>query len=44
MQTHSGTIAVRFDFSSYGPGSAVVQMRDDNHHVYLNSYAQSPEE
>ena len=43
MQTHS-CHAVRFDFSSYGPGLAVVQMRDDNHHVYLNSYAQSPEE
>jgi hypothetical protein len=39
-----GTIAVRFEFSSYGPGSAVVQMRDDKDHVYLNSYAQSPEE
>ena len=39
-----GTIALRFDFTSYGPGAAVVQMRDDKHHVYLNSYAQSPEE
>ena len=39
-----GTVAVRFDFKSYGPGAAVVQMRDDKHHVFLNSYAQSPEE
>lgn len=39
-----GTILVQFDFSSYGPGSAVVQMRDDKHHLSLNSYAQSSEE
>jgi hypothetical protein len=39
-----GAIAVRFDFTSYGPGNAVVQMRDDKHQVFLNSYAQSPEE
>jgi hypothetical protein len=39
-----GTVSIRFDFSSYGPGIAVVQMRDDKHHVYLNSYAQSSEE
>jgi hypothetical protein len=39
-----GTISVRFDFTSYGPGLAVVEMRDDKHHLYLNSYAQSPEE
>jgi hypothetical protein len=39
-----GTISVRFDFSSYGPGSAVVQIRDDKHHFSLNSYAQSSEE
>jgi hypothetical protein len=39
-----GTIAVQFDFASYGPGSAVVEMRDDKHHLYLNSYAQSAEE
>jgi hypothetical protein len=39
-----GTIAVRFDFSSYGPGSALVEIRNDKHHVFLNSYAQSPEE
>lgn len=39
-----GTVAVRFDFKSYGPGAAVVQMRDNKHHVFLNSYAQSSEE
>jgi hypothetical protein len=39
-----GTISIRFDFSSYGPGSAVVEIRDDKHHFSLNSYAQSPEE
>jgi len=39
-----GTVVVRFQFASYGPGSAVVEMRDDKHHLYLNSYAQSPEE
>jgi hypothetical protein len=42
-ETH-GTVAIQFDFTSYGPGAAVVQMRDDKHHVFLNSYAQSPEE
>jgi hypothetical protein len=39
-----GTVSIRFNFSSYGPGIVVVQMRDDKHHVYLNSYAQSSEE
>jgi hypothetical protein len=39
-----GTVSVRFDFNSYGPGSAVVEMRDDKHQVFLNSYAQSSEE
>jgi hypothetical protein len=39
-----GTVAVRFDFTSYGAGTAVVEMRDEKHHLFLNSYAQSPEE
>jgi hypothetical protein len=44
LQDTRGTVAIRFDFKSYGPGAAVVQMRDDTHHVFLNSYAQSAEE
>src|SRR5262249_12971883 len=39
-----GTVVIRFDFSTYGPGSALVESRDDKHHVFLNSHAQSPEE
>src|SRR5262249_18453413 len=39
-----GTVAVRFDFSSYGPATIVVEMRDDKHQVFLNSYGQSSEE
>jgi hypothetical protein len=44
LKDTQGTVAIQFDFSSYGPGSAVVQMSDEKHHVYLNSYAQSREE
>lgn len=39
-----GTVAVRFAFTSYGPGAVAVQMRDEKHHIYLNSYGQSSEE
>lgn len=39
-----GTVSVRFDFTTYGPGMAVVESADERDHFYLNSYAQSPEE
>jgi hypothetical protein len=31
----SGTVSVRYAFSSYGPVNAVVQTEDETHHVYL---------
>ena len=39
-----GTVSVRFDFQSYGPLIAVAQSTDQAHYIYLNSFAQSPEE
>lgn len=39
-----GTAVVRYTFSPYEGVSAVVLSSDDIHHLYVNSYAQSPEE
>lgn len=49
MATHGyadtrGTVRVKFDFSSYGPLTAVAESEDEANHVYLNSFAQSAEE
>jgi hypothetical protein len=40
----SGTVVLRYDFSTYGAVSAVVEMSDYSHHLYWNSVAQSREE
>jgi hypothetical protein len=49
LQEHSlsdkrGTAVMRYTFSPYEAVSGVVLASDDVHHLYVNSYAQSPEE
>lgn len=39
-----GTAAMRYTFSPYDGVSGVVLSADEVHHLYVNSYAQSPEE
>ncbi|OAI56682.1 hypothetical protein AYO50_00410 [Acidobacteria bacterium SCGC AG-212-P17] len=39
-----GTVSIRYNFSTYGPGMAVVESVDNAHGIYLNSYAASAEE
>jgi hypothetical protein len=39
-----GTVVVHYNFATYGPISAVVQATDEAHHLYMNFFAQSPEE
>ncbi len=43
-QDKEATVAVKFDFNSYASASAVVEMHDEKHNLFLNAYAQSPEE
>src|SRR5262249_12675999 len=40
----AGTAVMRYTFSPYAAVSGVVLSSDDVHHLYVNSYAQSPEE
>jgi hypothetical protein len=49
LQTHGfsdaqGTAVMRYTFSPYEAISGVVLSSDEVHHLYVNSYAQSPEE
>ena len=39
-----GTALMRYTFSPYAAVSGVVLASDEAHHLYVNSYAQSPEE
>lgn len=40
----SGLVVARYNFKTYGAATTVVEMQDEKHHLYLNSYGQSPEE
>lgn len=40
----SGTAVMRYTFSPYAAVSGIVLSSDDAHHLYVNSYLQSPEE
>lgn len=39
-----GAVCIRYDFKTYGSLTAVAQSVYETHDVYLNSFAQSPEE
>jgi hypothetical protein len=43
-QDTRGTAVMHYDFTPYDPITGVVLSSDYAHHLYINSYAQSPEE
>ena len=44
LSDKAGTAVMRYTFSPYEAVSGVVLSADEVHHLYVNSYAQSPEE